>query len=480
MDAIKFISYQLQHPGQVTLTWKHSENLTGVFKETRLYVKFDEAITLDADIAQYMFFSVVIPCYATIHRQPFVVDFPFKTDKRIAETILRYFNFSQVKVHIGTSDGPSFQHGGNNCRTHALFYGGGKDSSLSAAIHADLYGAEKTTLFRLVWDSDIANLSKKREIISDHLSFLQKRGFEVQFVESNFHCVIENRDVGKSANFALYPGLMAPALAAGKYIQAAHGYDGSEFHLGTNPSQRARFALVRPEFISAYANATSLTLKRNFAVRNFNYGLGPNPAFKLLSAAYPEYYSNIYMCERLGGKWCLKCRKCFTYALASLANQKECDFNLGYYFENSQYVRELVTDVESGFADSPTQFPPQVDKFAHRNHTCAIIQLSRQIDPSYAREKLWHKKYRNAFLNLVRIIEPFRYFDYPEHSKFWLRAFEEDQHFAEISIEEQQREKTILLERCSAAQVPINSDYELSGVNVSKIVKYRYINRYER
>ncbi|WP_175121639.1 hypothetical protein [Achromobacter animicus] len=157
-----------------------------------------------------------------------------------------------------------------------------------------------------------------------------------------------------------------------------------------------------------------------------------------------------------------------------LANQEECDFNLGYYFENSKYVQDLVTEVESAFGEAIAQTPPQVDKFAHKNHTCAIIELASQIDPTYARQKLWHKRYRNSFLNLVRIIEPFRYYDYPDHSKFWLRAFEEDQYSSGITIEEQQREKLILLDRCAQANVEVSYAYEFTGVNTGRVVSYRY------
>ncbi len=474
MDSVKFTGFHLLRPDRVSLTWQHTPNLNGVFRENNLYVQFDGGVRLDADIALYMFFSTVVPCYATTHRRSFTVEYPFQCDRRISDVILEYFDFPHVKVSFGDAEAPTYTSGETNSKTHALFYGGGKDSSLSAALHADLYGPENTTLFRLVWDSELTNLPKKRAIIAAHMENLEKKGFDVQFVESNFHCIIESREVGKSANFALYPGLMAPALANGAYQQMAHGYDGSEFHLGTNPSKKARFALVKPENISAYADAVSLALKRQLSVRNFNYALGPTPAFKLLSSSYPDYYSNIYMCERLGGKWCLKCRKCFTYALASLANQAACDFNLGYYFQNSQYIQDLVNDVEAAFADSPSEFPPQVDRLAHRNHICAIIELIRQIDLNYTREALWHKKYRDSFLNFVRITEPFRYFEYPEHSKFWLRAFEEDQNFAGISPIKRQAEKDVLLQRCASAGIPIYSDYELTGVNLGKVVTYRY------
>ncbi|WP_158685857.1 hypothetical protein [Achromobacter spanius] len=460
--------------GTINLFWENSETLNGVFKERNLQIKFDGAAKIDADIALYMFCSVIIPCYATLYKHPISVTFNYKSNESIPAQVLKYFDISNFSVHIGTTESPSFQFGRPGAMTHALFYGGGKDSSLSAAIHADLYGAENTTLFRLVWDADLANLPRKKKIISEHLATLKAKGFDIRFVESNFHGIIESREIGKSANFALYPGLMAPALAAGKYVQAAHGYDGSEFHFGNDSTKRARFALVRPAAVNAYASVTGLALKRAFSVRNFNYGIGPVPAFKLLSSTYPEYFSNIYMCERLGGKWCLKCRKCFTYALACLANQEECDFNLGYYFENSKYVQDLVTEVESAFGEAIAQTPPQVDKFAHKNHTCAIIELASQIDPTYARQKLWHKRYRNSFLNLVRIIEPFHYYDYPDHSKFWLRAFEEDQYSSGIAIEEQQREKRILLDRCAQANVEVSYAYEFTGVNTGRVVSYRY------
>lgn len=474
MNRVNLKSYDLIEDKHVQLHWEASNELDGVFISTSLSIRFDSTVALNADIAAFTFLSVIVPCYYHSHNSSIEVTFPEHVSQEMIEDLAKYHDLK--KVSFINPDSAEINHRRNNIAhselsDYALFYGGGKDSLLSAAIHEDIYGAENVTLLRLVWDEKLGNLEKKREIISTSLSFMANRGFKFEYVESNFHTIIVDRSIGKIPNIALYPGLMAPLIARKGFKQLSHGYDVGHFHMPANANREMPFKVVRPENLKILANGLSHVTAQPVIFTNFNYGLNAGVAFKYLAKAYPEYLPNIYMCERLSGKWCLKCRKCFLYALACLAYKCESDFNLGYFFHNSQYVKDLVAEIDKSFNEQAI-YPNYVYKFAYPTHLCSTVQVAHDIDLNYARDRLWHRKYPEAFLNLVKIIEPYKNMSFPDYDAFWLRAYEEDAR--ELGGDADGATLKTLLKRLEEASIPISTKYTFDGYNRDTPVVYDF------
>ena len=264
---------------------------------------------------------------------------------------------------------------------------------------------------------------------------------------------------------------MAPLIAKRGFKQLSHGYDVAHFHMPANPKREIPFKVVRPENLKILAAALSQTKNHPVTFRNFNYALNAGVAFKLLAQSYPDYLANIYMCERLAGKWCIKCRKCFLYALACLAYKCPSDFNLGYFFQNSQYVKDLISDINENF-NPKTGDIGYTTKFAYPTHLCSTIQVAHDIDLNYARERLWHNKYPEAFINLIKIIEPYKNLSFPDYDAFWLRAFEEDSR--ELGENSENSELKILLKRLEDVSIPVSEKYIFDGLNRDTPVVYDF------
>lgn len=472
MSYLALESYDLIDDKVVHITWSASDDLSNVFKSTTLTIKFDTPVNLNADIAAFTFLNIIVPCYYQSHDSDYEVSFPENITQEILDNSRKYHEFDKVNfINPEETEINSNSIDRTTTTDYAIFYGGGKDSLLSAAIHQDVYGAENVTLLRLVWDVKTGNLDSKRDIISEPLKFMAKRGFKYEYVESNFHSIIFNRDIGKIPNFALYPGLMAPLISRRGFKQLAHGYDAGHFYKHPKVGKKLHFQLVRPEYLKVLSSALSSAVAEPVAFKNFNYGFNAGVAFKLLAKGYPEYLPNIYMCERLAGKWCIKCRKCFFYALACLAYKCPSDFNLGYFFQNSQYVKDLVEEIAEVYKSGSAKIR-YVDKLAYRNHVCSTVQVAHDIDLNYARSRLWHQKYPDAFLNLVKIIEPYKNFNFPDYDAFWLRAYEEDAR--ELGTDLNRDELKKLLSSLEKASIPISDKYQIGGINREMPVEHDY------
>lgn len=453
----------------VRLAWKEPEDRKGVFKEPLLTVRFDNAVDINRDVAAFTFMSVIAPCYHNISAVPFSVGFPETVSRDIIEPIKRYHSLDRLSLPSG--DREVSKVSARRTTSHALLYGGGKDSLLSAALQEDLFGAENVTLLRLVWDTNRDLLSQKRAIISDTIGFMEGRGFQHELIESDFHVNVSTRDIGKAPNVALYPGLMAPLLVGRKFKQIAHGYDVTHFHQPRTAKSGMPFDAVRPEKMRILSQTLGTLSGEGITFKDYNYGIHPGIAIKLLAKEYPDYMSNLYMCERLAGKWCIKCRKCFLYALGSLAYRYRSDFQLGYFFQNSSYIRGLLEDVDLAFAE-PRSEPPYVKRFAYPTHVCSTIQIAHDIDLDYAKQQLDHPRYPDAYSNLLHIIMPFREFSFPDHDAFWLSAYNEDAEYLQNDQDGSQRDH--LIKRFKSAGVPISSKKLFTGYNQDRKVEYRF------
>ncbi|MDK9687560.1 hypothetical protein [Halomonas sp. LC1] len=467
------------HGNQVIIAWDASRGLDGVFEKEKLIINFESEIYFDLNVAVFIFFNVVVPCYhhTCLNVEKIEVCLPESVSNNMIQFLLEYHDLNRVECIFSSSLSQEFklsshiEYSTDSTDSYALFYGGGKDSLLSAAVLQDAYGASNVTLLRLVWDQDENNFQKKREIIDEPMQFMLNKGFKIEYVESNFHSIVKDRSIGKIPNIALYPGLMAPLIAKRKFEQLSHGYDVAHFHEPINVKRSVPFKLVRPENLKILQFALTELVGSKVSFRNINYGFNAGVAFKFLAKSYSEYLPNIYMCERLSGKWCIKCRKCFLYALSCLAYKVDADFNLGYFFQNSSYIKELMKDVDEAYSEGFDQIN-YVYKFAYPTHLCSTVQISHDIDLNYARKILWHKKYPDAFVNLIKIIEPFKNFSFTDYDAFWLRAFEKD--LQEFGGDDNHTLLDLLKSRLSEASIPISEKFVFTGYNRNNLVSYDF------
>ncbi|MFV7563615.1 hypothetical protein ACNPAA_17725 [Aeromonas sp. PS2Canimalfood6] len=456
---------------ELSIHWTASNCLEGVFKEEKITLKYERDVFIDDAIIHFIFASVVIPCYAIIHKNYNISIYSHLRSpmhESVFKEICLYHNIKNViyKSNV-TNDRPATIPVSDKV---GLFYGGGKDSLVSAAIQGEIFGEEKINLLRLVWDEDINNLEKKSNIINESLEFMSGKGFSSAKVISDFHFKVINRSVGKIPGLALYSAFMAPIFVKENYRLLSFGYDSTEFHNSVSKNRAIPFRNSRPNIISHLSNAIFMSTGLAINFKNFNYSITPYVAFKLLSCRYNDYYSNLYMCERLAGKWCLKCRKCITYAFACLANKQPCDFNLKYFFEKSKYVNDLALETVDKSVNELNGL--HIDKFSHPKHFCATVELVNDIDLDYAKKELLDLKYPRAYYNFIVIALRYRHLKYEDHSSFWLAAYEqESQH---LNNDPDNKIKNSLLNILKESNIKIIENKKITGLNRDVEVYYDY------
>lgn len=455
----------------VRLFW-HSEGLEHAFTRQWIIFSYDREPKVDADVAAFMFVNLVVPCYANLNDAGFELVFREPASSSVVTSLLEYHGLPQVTVRNDSSDRDTprteYEAPGNS---YAVLYGGGKDSLLSAALHAEFYGARNVTLLRLVWDVDPEKLNDKREIFSESMRFMREKGFSTEYIDSDFHTVVINREVGKAPDIGLYHGAMAPLLKSSDFRHISHGYDAGHFHGPRRAGAEIPFRKTRPASLAHLKDAHSALTGRQTTIKNFNYPLNAGVAFKFLAKSFPDYLPNVYMCERLGRKWCLKCRKCFLYALSCMAYKVKCDFSLRYFFEKSTYISDFLEDLTE--IDKPEgALPPYIKKFAYPTHVCSTVQIIRDIDLDYARNLIDFNSHPNSWPNFLAIAEAYRGVQFPDYDAFWLSAYDEEARVLENDSDGAVRAQLISL--LHAANIPISEKVEFDGLNQDRRVKYTF------
>lgn len=415
---------------------------------------------------------VIMPAYCRSFNRKEIAIGVFEGNLDTQKSLVEYHDLkniiieSEFKAKITSSSKTNDAYIKDKKGKYGLFYGGGKDSLLSAALHEEFYGAENTTLFRLVWDEKLENLEIKRNMMKGVSEFLIDKGFNFKFVESDFHSRAMNRTVGKQADLALYPGLMAPLIKKYEYKQLSFGYDATEYHNGLD-GNTVPFRRSRPEVLINLTAAMRDTFGSNITFKNFNFAFPPTTAFELLKKRYPEYLKNIYMCERLAGKWCCKCRKCFTYALYCLAYKwDKPDFIISRFFNQSIYIRKMIEEINGGWGYKYNKSISSIKHFP------ATLDLISNLDLEYVLKILSNKQYPNAIDNFMKIMKHFEGKKFPKHSKYWSAAYQYESRFMRNDEDGSIQEKMFSI--LNQHSVEICSDMTIEGMSGDEAVIYDF------
>ena len=466
----------LETPEKICLEWSTDFDDSEVFKKHSLVISYDTEVSFSSELATFIFINTILVCYCKYYHESLIeFTLPIELSKSLQLNIEKYHSISFISNSVIDLNIRETYSKNISKYENALFYGGGKDSLLSALLQRSIYGAENIVLLRLVWDVNKENLTEKRAIIKAPLQYMKEIGVESVLVESNFHNIIKSRDIGKLPNLALYPALMLPLIISLGVKRVVNGYDAGHFHFPSNnkfTEGKMPFSSARPEQLSILSDSVEELVGKKLYFRNYNYAINENIAFEILSKAYKEHWNNIYMCERLAGKWCIKCKKCFLYSIACLSFKMESEFNLGYFFQNSVYIKELLNDVSENIDQKGTFCPPYIYRFSYPTHFCSMIRLCKNIDLDYARKKIEHSRYPEAYDNFMKIVSKYRVDSYTDYDYFWFSAYELDLITSKDPNGSAEREKMLSL--LDNARVGISYKSKFIGLNRERGVLYDY------
>lgn len=475
MDSyIKLKEYTKETPTTINIKWDVSDDLKSVHEDNSLLLNFEEEVPLNSFIAHYIFLSAILPIYALETQSIITVHLKYNYNE-LYQKLIEYHSlkncvikYENLKTHDEINLSNTYENVNNN--TFGIFYGGGKDSLLSAALHQYIYPKDSNIiLLRLIFGTS-NELVAKRNIFKASVKDLIDSGFSLKTCESDFHSKVRDSATAKRCNFGLFFAFFAPLLFKYNFKQLSFGVDGTEYYYPKSDGI-VPYLRVRPEKIVKVIEAFNNTSNTKTKIKNFNFAIPPGLAFKIILKKFPHYMNSLYMCERAISKWCIKCRKCFTYVLYSIAYKNEKpDFSFSYFFENSIYVKELIKEIKHGNINIPKSKYIYINKLCYHKHQLATFDVINSIDFNYARSVIYSKKYPNAWKNFLEIVTPFLGLDSKNNNSFWLAAYNYENLICNNDLENSARD--IIISIIKEVDGSITEAKNIEGLNRFGETKY--------
>jgi hypothetical protein len=282
-------------------------------------------------------------------------------------------------------------------RTAAVFFGGGKDSTLASCLFSELYGPDEVVLIQSVGPlrPDPA-LAARLEARQEGLMLRPARerlGVATQRMWTDYQAQFLSGAEHLRPHLELYTVGALPALLSWGVSLCAFGTPRTAYLISRQPNGRLffRYGNSRPEVLATQSTHYQRVLGADLTVSNVNFMFTTLMDFRLLAERYPHAVEQIVMCTHGGVEqpWCYQCRKCGEYVLLSLrCGVVDPRFDYDYFFSSSRYIAQIVTYAESGVELSVfgnARWRPLLSVDNHYLTFCHAIAL---IDPTVIADRL--------------------------------------------------------------------------------------------
>jgi hypothetical protein len=242
-------------------------------------------------------------------------------------------------------------------RPYAVFFGGGKDSTLTAELLAELHGGEQVLLVQFVGPLNSTRELERRLTLRQEAQMLgparRRLGAATQRVWTDYQAQFRSAANHARPHVELYTAGALPALLAWGVELATFSYAWTEYALTRrrDGTPRFRFAGSRPESLADQSRHYRRAFGLNLVVTNLGMMFSGLAAYRLLAERYPVAALQIVPCTigGIGERWCYDCKKCGNFALIGLAGGiADPTFDYDRFFAQSRFVRGLVAYAESG------------------------------------------------------------------------------------------------------------------------------------
>jgi hypothetical protein len=308
-------------------------------------------------------------------------------------------------------------------RTAGVFFGGGKDSTLTICLLSEIYGADEvvaiqyvhpfrpgqTEMERLAERQDALMLRPAREVLgvatqrawTDYLANLKMSG-EGRRVRPHLELytlgllpVLLTWDVSICT-----PGLARGAYEISRFADGRFGF---------------RYAQSRPEMLATQSTHYRRVIGADLAVTNLHLLFTAPMSMRLLIERYPHALAQIVMCVQARGldRWCFRCAKCTDYAFLSLlCRTVDPRFDYDRLFTGSRHIKKLMACTESGDASPVSGNAPRRPVFALDEVNPTLCHTIASADPALIADRLSAQGYAN--LMTLKTLYDNRLFPYVE------------------------------------------------------------------
>ena len=351
-----------------TVTFRWTQSVPNPYQTENSFFYRYEGIDLtrfSVELFYEIFLSLQLRVFSAYEEQV-TVQFPTAVPTFTAEYWSAYHNAVNVSITpISASGGycpwVDLPHLVTRPRKAAVFFGGGKYSTLATCLFSEVYGAENVVLIQFVGPlRNDPRLTRYLEVRQEELMLKPARerlGVASQRGWTNYQAIFRKEGYPLRPHLELYTVGGLPALLA-------WGVETSTFTANwtimSTERRRSgtwvyRYAPSRPGALSAQSAHYKATLGVPITVTNVGLPFHGLAAHLLLVTRYPETIDHIVPCTLAGvdQRWCYHCIKCVLFALSCMATKtKTADFDFDYFWRESNFVKRAMSIAESGADNS--------------------------------------------------------------------------------------------------------------------------------
>jgi len=246
-------------------------------------------------------------------------------------------------------------------RKAAVFFGGGKDSTLATCLFSEIYGANDVVLIQFV--GPLRNDPKLTRYLEERQERLMLKpateqfGVATQRGWTNYQAIFREEGYALRPHLELYTvGALPTLLAWGVEIST---FTANWTIMSTERRRTGkwvyRYAPSRPTALVAQSKHYRATLGVPITVTNVVLPFHGLAAHLLLTKRYPKTIDQIVPCTLAGVdmRWCYHCIKCVLFALSCFATRTTTpDFDFDYFWRESKFVKRSMELAESGVENS--------------------------------------------------------------------------------------------------------------------------------
>lgn len=246
-------------------------------------------------------------------------------------------------------------------RSKAVFFGGGKDSTLATCLLSEIYGPDEVLALQFV--GPIRNDPKLERYLEERQEELmlkparEQLGVATQRVFTNYQAIFRRDAEHVRPHLELYTAGSLPALLVWGVDLCTHGTPWSTMTAEIRPdgSPKFRYAQSRPETSVAQSRHYQATLGQSITVTDVILPFNSLAAHWMLAERYPAALDHIVSCTigPTDARWCHSCSKCGLFAILSFSTDTYVtDFDYEFFLTRSSVIQRLIDYAESGVEQS--------------------------------------------------------------------------------------------------------------------------------
>ncbi len=347
-----------------TVTFSWTQTAENPFQtENGFFFRYEglDLQTFSTELFYEVFLALQLRVFAA-YGQPVEIHFPTPVPALSVAFWTAYHGATNVSIHPIAEPGHYNPWSGEPAlvkrpKKSAVFFGGGKDSTLATCLLSEILGPDEVVLIQFV--GPLRDDPKKTAALEARQQSLMLEparrvlGVETQRCWSDYQAKFRQEGFPFRPHLEFYSAGALPALLAWgvDYCTFTANWTIMSTETRRTGERVHRYGLSRPNVIGAQSQHYEAALGRRLEVGNIGLPFHSLAAHWLLAERYPEAYDLIVSCT-LGGpdkRWCLKCQKCALFAISSLSTGTlATDFDYDRFLTKSPFITRVLAHAEAG------------------------------------------------------------------------------------------------------------------------------------